>query len=240
MFCTLAYSQELQDTLKQVGLDTKEDFEIKIKQSELQALISDKEMFAKQVEELQMELKTLKTSHADDSLKLAELDLIKVQKIELEKAHEKLEAKYMDAERYLADITSNFLYIPYDAFSVEKVAIKAYEVVTDESLKKEHNIKYRLLKSYQQDIKDLILFMNACHAAFENPFKSSTESDLQALYTNQVYKSYNEYKYWKFTYIGKKLLLIESRLKSFNENSGLDFSDIIAEFDACLKTVEEL
>lgn len=50
----------------------------------------------------------------------------------------KLHMAQREADRRLVNIASNFLYIPYEAYSIEKIAIPAFRAIADAELKDAH------------------------------------------------------------------------------------------------------
>lgn len=153
-----------------------------------------------------------------------------------------LNANNENVNKKLANIASNFLYIPYEAYSIEKIAIPAFEAISLSSLRKKNEIKYTLLKNYQQDILSLLNFIHETKESFNNPFASKT-SDTKNLYINKLhaqnfYKTYIQYSDWKSTYLGKKITKIESILVNSNGAKKPNFDEIENELSNCLKSIE--
>ena len=104
----------------------------------------------------------------------------------------------------LVNIISNFLYIPYEAYSIEKIAIPASNNIFDERLKHKQKIKFDLLKSYQNDIRSLMQFLKETQEDLKKPFMKHgimrrigssdlhcTEDDLQVFYRDNI-QSYDQ------------------------------------------------
>lgn len=141
----------------------------------------------------------------------------------------------------LFNIASNFLYIPYEAYSVEKLAIPAFEAVTDKEIITQHSVNYKLLKSYQADIKQLLDFITSTEKKLGNPFAKNADEQLRKLHNLPVYINYKQYSDWKGTWFGKRLCEVEAVLRNFKGDcSQLKFGTIKKELQDCLDTTNDL
>lgn len=159
-----------------------------------------------------------------------------------------LEAKYKDllsaqekADKCLLNTASNFLYIPYEAYGVQEIAIPAFEAVSNQELKNKHEIKLYLLKSYQTDIKSLLEFIFTAEKELSNPFAKNAKDLLIRFQSAQFYVNYKKYNDWNNTYLGLKIISVEKQLKTFDGNTHkLNLEAIKNELNSCLKTIENL
>lgn len=141
----------------------------------------------------------------------------------------------------LIDMASNFLYIPYEAYSVEKIAIPAFENIYSNVLKEKRIVKYNLLRSYQNDIKELSAFLVDTQSEVKKPFTKDGKSLLSTFKEKKVYKSYVQYSDYKSTYLGKFIIQVISNLNAFKKDLILkNFAAINNKLDNCLKTMEDL
>lgn len=141
----------------------------------------------------------------------------------------------------LFNIASNFLYIPYEAYSVEKLAIPAFEAVTDKDIITQHSVNYKLLKSYQADIKQLLDFITSTEKKLDNPFAKNADEQLRKLHNLPAYINYKQYSDWKGTWLGKRLCEVEAALRNFKgDRSQLKFGTIKKELQDCLDTTNDL
>lgn len=141
----------------------------------------------------------------------------------------------------LFNIASNFLYIPYEAYSVENLAIPAFEAVTDEEIKTQHSVNYVLLKSYQADVKQLLSFITSVEKELGNPFAKNADEQLRNLHNLPAYINYKQYNEWKDTWLGKRLCKVEAALRNFKgDRSQLKFGTIKKELQDCLDTTNDL
>lgn len=153
----------------------------------------------------------------------------------------KLHMAQREADRRLVNITSNFLYIPYEAYSVEKIAIPAFRAIANAELKDKHQIKYELLCNYRKDIEDIMSFMEYAHSELIKPFVKDANDVLLQFRSKSFYRSYQNYPDWAATFLGGKISLIEKQLHDFDGNQHrVDFTPIKEELNECLKTTEAL
>lgn len=153
----------------------------------------------------------------------------------------KLVTGQREADRRLVNIASNFLYIPYEAYSIEKIAIPAFKAIANADLRHEHQIKYELLCNYRQDIENILSFIKYACGELNKPFvKDANDIQLQ-FHSKSFYLSYHKYPNWADTFLGRKLTLIEKQLSDFDGNQHkIDFTIIEEELNKCLKTIEIL
>lgn len=143
----------------------------------------------------------------------------------------------------LVNIASNFLYIPYEAYSIEKIAIPAFNNIFDERLKQKQQIKCNLLESYQNDIKSLMQFLKETQEDLNKPF---TKHDVavqkeKEFKEKDFYIRYVNYSDYVKTFLGAKFKEITSRLNKFDGQANkVDFGDILTKLNDCLNTVKDL
>lgn len=157
----------------------------------------------------------------------------------LQEENEEYKKKLYNADKVLVSTASNSLYLPYEAYTVEKIAIRAFETINDDKLRQKHELQYRMLKNYQSDIRNILSYLQQAKEKLSNPFElkgTGAASLLQNFKQETFYVTYSEYSDWAQTYLGKIILRIENQLK----NNKANFDDIIKELEKCLKTVDDL
>lgn len=158
----------------------------------------------------------------------------------LESRNETLLKSIRKSDTCLVNIASNFLYIPYEAYS-DSIAILAFESVTDSDLKQEHKVRYNLLKDYRNDLHGLLEFLKQVDTKLRNPFVRDAVDLVNALHIQQFYLKYQLYDDWKCTYLGNKMVFIENQLNAYNgKDVKVDFSELIKELQLCLDTIDDL
>ena len=176
----------------------------------------------------------------------SEKDKSKLSKLEIDINHLKSDTTRLyiaqrETDKRLVNIASNFLYIPYEAYSIEKIAIPAFKAIVNDRLRNEHHIKYELLCNYRKDIENILLFIEYADNELQRPFVKNA-NDIQLQFQNKsFYRSYQNYPEWSDTYLGGKISLIEKQLKEFDGNQHkVDFTALKDELNKCLKTIEAL
>ena len=141
--------------------------------------------------------------------------------------------------RKLISIASNFLFIPYEKYSIDDVAIPAFETAKGTEYYTKYNIRLTLLKNYKADTDALIKFLTAHQNEARNHTYdlSSWASSLRSEFSSmQLVRSYREYgEGWDETYLGK---VIYSILDTLNNTDGPNAAQKIdSKFTSLLKSL---
>lgn len=179
----------------------------------------------------------------DRLIKLSDsLIVIKRDKERLEKQISSLQESLLKADKCLISVAANALYVPYEAYSVKEIAIRSFETVNDIELKKKHELKYRLLKTYSNDVKKLLSFIVKSKNDIEkNRFTHDAIDVLLTFQLEDYYQSYHEYDDWKATFLGRMIADVEKQLKQFDRKTHqIQFDMMIKELQNCIKTEEDL
>lgn len=130
------------------------------------------------------------------------------------------------------NILSNFLYIPYDSYSIDSLAIPAFENIQDMNLKEKYKIRCDLVKNYKKHTNELVKFLMDVQNEMRIPFsKKNLATKFSAQLKEQnFYQDYLQYADWGNTYIGSRIKIILSKLNNFTDDSKLNFDDIISDF----------
>ncbi len=148
-----------------------------------------------------------------------------------------------EADKRLINIASNFLYIPYEDYSINEIAIPAFEAVTGEKWKQKYKVRYDLLCSFKKDIEDVMAFMeyvnseNGLGGHFGKHDTKTAAALREELHNKPFYQSYTNYKDWKETFLGIILVDIDNQLANYGQTNKVDFDKIKATLQACLDTV---
>lgn len=202
--------------------------------------------------ELQQENKKLEKENSDlkkqfeDSLKIittlrhrlsnksTEIEKLKSDTSSLNKKLTQIKDTLKKTNKMLVTNALNFLYIPYEAWSIDSVAIPAFNAISDLSLKEEYKKEEQLLKNFHQDVEAVVSFLTEVENEMK---KNKIACDLQKLKKQMANKDfYKRYtakeKFYKSYYLGRKIKTIEKEL----ENSNPNITSIRNELDQCLKT----
>lgn len=199
--------------------------------------------------ELQQENKKLEKENSDlkkqfeDSLKIncrrlsnksEEIKKLKSDTSSLNKKLTQIKDTLKKTNKMLVTNALNFLYIPYEAWSIDSVAIPAFNAISDLSLKEEYKKEEQLLKNFHQDVEAVVSFLTEVENEMK---KNKIACDLQKLKKQMANKDfYKRYtakeKFYKSYYLGRKIKTIEKEL----ENSNPNITSIRNELVQCLKT----
>lgn len=238
LFTNTLYAQESKDSIR----DVRDIGKVEISKEELQKLWKDQELLKEKSEQLKNLIGLLSTKqHLADSLSRLVNNLSKeFQKRDkdydrLQKEFENLKEKSIAADKHLIDMAANFLFIPYEQYSIEKIAIPAFSFVQSQDLKQEYGDRLKFLRSYQQDLRDLADFLKLPGIGRT---KISAGSALDKLKALSVYREYHEYDWLNESFLHSKMNDIEKRLnRVFQTGSPIEFSDITNELQRCINTI---
>ena len=144
------------DTVSQVVHETIEE-DVKIQATYYQELIAYRDSF-KVLKDRYLNLEKVynkliwQQQSIEDSLRM-----YKIQCDDAQRQNKSLMDKTIKSDKALISMASNFIYIPYEAYSVDSIAIPAYESVQDLILKLQYEIRYQLLKNYKEDVSETVM-----------------------------------------------------------------------------------
>lgn len=175
----------------------------------------------KQISDLQNENTKLKNEivqfKGEQRAAKAKSDSLKDARIaQLEGSIDSYKAHADSMDKQLITIASNFLYIPYEEYSV-KLAIESFNAASNQALKNKYAIRLKMLQNYKQDMQDVLNFVSKDYgAAITNPFSSGgKQSTTGSLQNQSFYKRYASYGDWD-TYLGKIIMKIKAQIAQGN------------------------
>lgn len=230
------FSQTGNDTIPSISKTT--PIQVSISIDDLNALKTENDSLKSQLSIVNEKYQKLVVTSEKDKSKLSKLE---IDLNHLKSDTTRLYVAQREADKRLVNIASNFLYIPYEAFSIEKIAIPAFKAISSKELRRDHQIKYELLYNYRKDITDLLDFIKYACTELQKPFVKDANEVLVQFRDRSFYLSYHKYPEWTDTYLGSKLSLIEKQLNDFDGNQHkVDFTELEKELNKCLKTIETL
>lgn len=219
--------------------DSAQIIEVKISADKLTALENTNSELNKRLHDANKKIFELTKKMIDDSICIkgnnARISKLKADSLYSHESMIKLKAQLLESEKALISMASNFLYIPYEAYSIDSIAISSFESVSDKSLKDKYRIRYSLLKSYKRDIADFVNFLEIQQKELNKPFTKNALDAIATLHEERFYKAYHQYNDWAETYLGKKIVNVELILKSFNGSEIINFDGIINNLQDCIK-----
>ena len=232
------YAQDSKDSTNHIQNYGK----VEINKEDLLQLWKDQEILKdklKMIESLNASL--LQERHRVDSLNTVSESLsvqlkgVSNERDALKKKLESIEAKPVATDKHLINIAANFLFIPYEQYSIEKIAIPAFNLVQSDSLKIKYGDRLEFLESYQEDLFVLANFLK--HPGLGKN-KISAGSSLDNLKSLPVYSKYHKYAWLNGSYLYNKIYEIERKLTSVvNTGKHEDFSNILNELERCINTI---
>lgn len=245
IMCSLvATAQENTDSIAQAQGEPEIEAEVRLSISGYNRLLEEKDKAIeekdKAIENYNNLLRDYNALVKKDSIQSSELKELNSKYPRLKDEYDALLKTQENADKRLYNTASNSLYLPYEAFSVEKIAIPAFEAIYSPDLKAQYNNKYLLLKSYQTDIREIVNFLSECEKELNEPFVKNANQQLAKFKTYSFYDNYIN-KNEGNTYLYPKIKLIEDHLKKYNGSTNkFDLGDLKSELNACLKTIDDL
>lgn len=133
-------------------------------------------------------------------------------------------------QKDLISMASNFLYIPYERYSIEQIAIPAFESVKNPEYLDKYSNRLTLLKNYEENLKSLIAFLANAEKGLSYGLTSMKEAkakdNLDALSNSELYKDYQAYDDWKNTYLGRQISLIQKLLGNPSQDTSARLKEI--------------
>lgn len=114
------FSQTSNDT---IPLVSKDPIQVSISIDDLNTLKSENDSLKLQLSAITEKYQKLQVESEKDKSRLSQLD---IDVNHLKRDTTRLYAAQREADKRLVNIASNFLYIPYEAFSIENIAIPAF------------------------------------------------------------------------------------------------------------------
>ncbi len=133
-----------------------------------------------------------------------------------------------ESDKMLLRLASNFLYIPYEDYSINKIALPAFASVHDETLRSTYDNRLVMLNNYRSDVQELVTFLATC----TNVTSSLARQKQEELVKLAVYKRYAQYSDQE-TFLSKVIARIQAAL---SQPSQTDIIDIKEELTRCLNT----
>ncbi len=151
-----------------------------------------------------------------------------------------LQKHILSVDTVLISWSSNYLYVPYDAYCVKEMAIPGFEKVYSRELREKYSVRLSLLRNYQSHIVSMVSFLKSIGAELKKPFVKSGEEFIESLKGQPFYMDYMRMDDYEDTYLGGKIKLVIQRLKQHGNSSKASFDDIIEDLENCLKTENDL
>ena len=180
------FSQTGNDTIPSISKTT--PIQVSISIDDLNALKTENDSLKSQLSIVNEKYQKLVVTSEKDKSKLSKLE---IDLNHLKSDTTRLYVAQREADKRLVNIASNFLYIPYEAYSIEKIAIPAFKAISSKELRRDHQIKYELLYNYRKDITDLLAFIKYACTELQKPFVKDANEVLVQFRDRSFYLSYH-------------------------------------------------
>ena len=225
--------------------DSIDNMEVKISMSQLTELENAKKLAEGKLSSankriLEQEIKLSNDSVTIGKLK-ARISNLRADSLAIHNTVNGWKKQLLKADTCLINVASNFIYIPYEAYSVKEIAIPAFQMVSDEGLKVKYKSRYELLLKYKEHIVEFISCLTEMKKVLSNPFAKDANDAIKVLHTKRFYAAYRAFEGWESTFLGSRIIAIEKQLKDYKgPTSKVDFDKVANELQECLKTENNL
>ena len=225
--------------------DSIDNMEVKISMSQLTELENAKKLAEGRLSSankriLEQEIKLSNDSVTIGKLK-ARISNLRADSLTIHNTVNGWKKQLLKADTCLINVASNFIYIPYEAYSVKEIAIPAFQMVSDEGLKVKYKSRYELLLKYKEHIVEFISCLTEMKKVLSNPFAKDANDAIKVLHTKRFYAAYRAFEGWESTFLGSRITAIEKQLKDYKgPTSKVDFDKVANELQECLKTENNL
>lgn len=161
----------------------------------------------------------LKDSQKETDNKQTEISILKDKITEMEETRiKRIEASNDSLQRWLVTVASNFLYIPYEEYNIEKIAVPAFMATKGTPAYNRSVDKLTLLQNYKNDMSSLIDFLRSSEDEYawcvgEKMRSDKANEQLGKLSLLPMYSRYSTYADWKNTFLGKEIVWIKKLLE---------------------------
>ena len=225
--------------------DSIDNMEVKISMSQLTELENAKKLAEGRLSSankriLEQEIKLSNDSVTIGKLK-ARISNLRADSLAIHNTVNGWKKQLLKADTCLINVASNFIYIPYEAYSVKEIAIPAFQMVSDEGLKVKYKSRYELLLKYKEHIVEFISCLTEMKKVLSNPFAKDANDAIKVLKTKRFYAAYRAFEGCESTFLGSRIIAIEKQLNEYRgQTSKVDFDKVANELQECLKTENNL
>ena len=152
----------------------------------------------------------------------------------------RLEASNDTLQRRLISMASNFLYIPYDEYSIEEIALPAFLSTKGTSAYNQYQNRLPLLQNYKEDISALIAFLTKAEKdlaiGLTKLREDKAKEHLSNIHSLSLYLRYSTYDDWKNTYLGTQICTIQKYLQTPTEGTSAQLKTARTKLESLLNS----
>ncbi len=152
----------------------------------------------------------------------------------------RLEASNDTLQRRLISMASNFIYIPYDEYSIDEIALPAFLSTKGTPAYIKYQNRLPLLQNYRGDISALISFLTQAEKDLSIGLtrlrENKAKEHLSNIQTMPLYLRYSSYDDWKNTYLGTQICTIQKYLQTPTEGTAAQLKTIRTKLERLLNS----
>lgn len=150
----------------------------------------------------------------------------------------RLEASNDTLQRRLISMASNFLYIPYQEYGIEEIAIPAFLSTSGTPAYTNYKNRLPLLQNYKSDIASLVNTLSQMEKDLQWGIvrKQKAIEHLNNIQSSTVYQRYISYDDWKNTYLGNQICIIQKYLQTPTETTAAQLKIIRTKLESLLNS----
>jgi hypothetical protein len=173
-----------------------------------------------------------------DSIKMLQRQLLeKNNEIEQYKLNNKaLEAQIGREDTCIVNLSTNYLFIPYEDYSVENSAVPAIDNVYNKTLLEKQSVRINLLKNYKQHVQQFRDFLIRMNVECKKKFRDINKDFITPFTSQPFFIEYKKFDKHESMYLWKFYVEVLKRFKSYTNENNPKFDDIIKELTDKLNT----
>lgn len=153
----------------------------------------------------------------------------------------RLEASNDTLQRRLISMASNFLYIPYDEYSIEEIALPAFLSTKGTPAYTRYQNRLPLLQNYRDDISTLVTFLMQAEKdvaiRLTKLREDKAKEHLSSIRTLPLFIRYSSYDDWQNTYLGSQICVIQKYLQTPSESTSTQLKTIRTKLESLLNSI---
>lgn len=177
-------------------------------------------------------IEELKTVRSESASRKDSIQQLTTQVIELQEEVAKL-------QKNLLNVAVNYIFIPYDAFSVTQIALPSFKKSKDLPIFKEdpqYMIVLDLVQNYETDSKTVTQLLRDARTAIKD--RAKAQKVYNDLINSPLYKRYTQFNDWEQTYLGKIIKIVANNLHNPTSQSDKIIAEVGSKHFAIMEDIK--
>lgn len=118
-------------------------------------------------------------------------------------------------QKNLLNVAVNYIFIPYDEFSITQIALPSFQKSKDLPIFKEdprYMIVLSLVQNYEKDSETVTKLLRDARTAIKD--RAKAQKLYNELLISPLYKRYTQFNDWEETYLGKIIKIVADQLRN--------------------------